>query len=569
MTLQNSSVSEGSQTFKLASTSFCSSFPGPLSEENGLPSTSSSVFKPPTRPLPASTPGLFVSQADASYLSRFSSYQFSTSLAHTQPSQVSAFHTTPVPAQEIQPEHRGAANATEKSVTGEPTGTLGPTRANQKPRLVILGTGWGGCRLAKDLDTRYWDIVVISPRNHMVFTPLLASTCVGTLEFRSVAEPIRSIKPAVGKLPDSYFFLAKATAVDEKNHEVLCEAVTDKPDERWTFRVAYDKLAVATGAEATTFGIKGVWEHAIFLREVGDAMAIRRKLLLNLVQSDMPGLPPAEKQRLLHVVVVGGGPTGVEFSGELSDFIRTDVKRKFSHVKDDIRVTLIEAREILNTFDVRLREYATAQLRRAGVELRQGTVKEVSDNHITLNDGTTVPYGVLVWSTGVGPSQLVKGLPFEKSPRGRLAVDTRLKVVGAQDVYALGDCAGYAGNTGLAELPALAQVAERQGKYLARALNDLGRQGLGRRGGAQPQTEHAEFVYHHLGSMASVGSYKALVDLRHGSKGPLSHLTLTGFKSWFIWRSAYLTRVVSWRNRLYVAVNWATTFLFGRDISRI
>lgn len=446
---------------------------------------------------------------------------------------------------------------------------LGPTASGEKPRVVVLGSGWAGCRLMKGLDTSIYDVVCVSPRNHMVFTPLLASTCVGTLEFRSVAEPIGRIQPAISREPGSYFFLANCTAVNTDEHSVQCETVTDGLNtlEPWRFKLSYDKLIIALGSQPLTFGIHGVKEHAIFLREVYHAQEIRRKLLLNLMLSDVPGISEEEKRRLLHCVVVGGGPTGVEFSGELSDFIIKDVTQRYAHVKDYIQVTLIEANEILSSFDDRLRHYATKQLTKSGVQLVRGIVKDVKPQSIILNDGSEVPYGLLVWSTGVGPSPFVNTLEVPKSPGGRIGIDEWLRVPSVDDVFAIGDCSGFLESTGKQILPALAQVAERQGKYLAALLNKIGKEGGARAGSGKDLELGAPFVYKHLGSMATIGRYKALVDLRQSKEA--KGLSMAGFLSWFVWRSAYLTRVISWRNRLYVAVNWATTFIFGRDISRI
>ncbi|CAE5956774.1 unnamed protein product [Arabidopsis arenosa] len=446
---------------------------------------------------------------------------------------------------------------------------LAPTKEGEKPRVLVLGSGWAGCRLMKGIDTSIYDVVCVSPRNHMVFTPLLASTCVGTLEFRSVAEPISRIQPAISREPGSYYFLANCSKLDADNHEVHCETVTEgsstlKP---WKFKIAYDKLVLACGAEASTFGINGVLENAIFLREVHHAQEIRRKLLLNLMLSEVPGISEDEKKRLLHCVVVGGGPTGVEFSGELSDFIMKDVRQRYSHVKDDIRVTLIEARDILSSFDDRLRHYAIKQLNKSGVKLVRGIVKEVKPQKLILDDGTEVPYGLLVWSTGVGPSSFVRSLDFPKDPGGRIGIDEWMRVPSVQDVFAIGDCSGYLESTGKSTLPALAQVAEREGKYLANLFNVMGKAGGGRANSAKEMELGEPFVYKHLGSMATIGRYKALVDLRESKEG--KGISMAGFVSWFIWRSAYLTRVVSWRNRFYVAINWLTTFVFGRDISRI
>lgn len=351
-----------------------------------------------------------------------------------------------------------------------------------------------------------------------------------------------------------------------------CETVTDGGGstnvvDQWKFNVAYDKLVIASGAEASTFGIKGVKEHATFLREVQHAQEIRRRLLLNLMLSDVPGISEDEKYRLLHCVVIGGGPTGVEFSGELSDFIIKDVHERYSHVKDHIRVTLIEANEILSSFDDHLRQYAIKQLTKSGVRLVRGVVKGVEPDKIILSDGTEVPYGLLVWSTGVGPSPFVHALQLPKAPGGRIGVDEWLRVPSLKDVFAIGDCSGYLESTGKTVLPALAQVAERQGKYLAGLLNEIGKDGGGYANRSTNMKLEKPFVYKHLGSMATVGRYKALVDLRQSKEA--KGVSLAGFTSWFIWRSAYLTRVVSWRNRFYVAINWLTTFIFGRDITRI
>ncbi|GAB4831281.1 Internal alternative NAD(P)H-ubiquinone oxidoreductase A1, mitochondrial [Ancistrocladus abbreviatus] len=446
---------------------------------------------------------------------------------------------------------------------------LEATKQGEKPRVVVVGTGWAACRFMKGLDTKIYDIVCISPRNHMVFTPLLASTCVGTLEFRSVTEPVNQIQSALAGDPNCYFFLASCTNIDTDKHEVYCETVDDggqlhKP---YQFKVAYDKLVIAAGAEPMTFNIKGVKEHAFFLREVNHAQDIRKKLLLNLMLSESPGISEEERRRLLHCVIIGGGPTGVEFSGELSDFIKRDVHQRYAHVKDYIQITIIEASEILSSFDVGLREYATKHLRKCGVHLTRGIVKEVHKEKIILNDGTEVPYGVLVWSTGVGPSGFVKSLNLPKSPGGRIGVDEWLRVPSVEDVFAIGDCAGFLEETGRKVLPALAQVAEREGKYLLELFNRMGKQNGGKAHSAKDIPLGEPFVYKHLGSMASVGRYKALVDLRESKDA--RGISVAGFFSWLIWRSAYLTRVLSWRNKFYVATNWATTLVFGRDNSRI
>ncbi|KAG6498237.1 hypothetical protein ZIOFF_046149 [Zingiber officinale] len=422
---------------------------------------------------------------------------------------------------------------------------LEATKPGQKPRVVVLGTGWAGCRFLKGLDAKLYDIVCISPRNHMVFTPLLASTCVGTLEFRSVAEPVSRIQSALARSPDSYFYLASCTGIDTDKHEATSSTTPLHHIRRQLPRLVLTVSAVCrcTVSPFPATGSRLIPPTASELHTTSwSSQPFRSSLCFRV---ECAGISEDEKKRLLHCVVVGGGPTGVEFSGELSDFIMKDVRERYSHVKDYIRVTLIES----------------------GVRLVRGVVKEVLPEVIHLNDGTSVPYGLLVWSTGVGPSQFIKSLNFPQSPGGRIGVDQWLRVPSAEDVFALGDCAGFLEQTGKPVLPALAQVAEREGKYLANLFNQIGKTNAGKAYCAKEVPLGDPFVYKHLGSMASVGRYKALVDLRQNkdAKG----LSMAGFVSWFIWRSAYLTRVVSWRNRFYVAVNWATTLVFGRDNSRI
>ncbi|CAI9756512.1 unnamed protein product [Fraxinus pennsylvanica] len=380
--------------------------------------------------------------------------------------------------------------------------TLEATKLGEKPRVEVLGSGWAACRFLKGLDTKVYEVICMSPRNHMVFTPLLASTCVGTLEFRSVAEPVSRIQTTLAKDPNSYFFLASCSGVNTDKHEVYCKAICDGglSHEPYQFKVAYDKLVIAFGAEPLTFSIKGVKEHAFFLCKVTHAQEIRKKLLLNLILSKNPGMSEEEKERLLHCIVIGGEPTGVEFSGEVSDFIMRVVHQWYTRVKKYIHVTLIEANEILSSFDVVLRQYATKHLTKVGIRLVRGVVKEVHPNKIILSDGSDVPYGLL----------------------GLLGIG----VPSIQDVFALGDCAGFLEQTGGQFFQLwlryedgsittnFKQVAEQEGKFLVELFYRIQKQNAGKAFSAEDMVLGEPFVYKHLGSMASVGHYKALVDLR-------------------------------------------------------
>ncbi|EIE24104.1 mitochondrial type-II NADH dehydrogenase [Coccomyxa subellipsoidea C-169] len=433
-----------------------------------------------------------------------------------------------------------------------------PTPASELPlqtgraRMVVLGTGWAAARLIRDINPKLFDFTVISPRNHMVFTPLLASTCVGTLEPRSVALPLTDIQPQLKQLQNKYY-AADAVAIDKDKQVVTC--TEDGVEE---FDVKFDMLAIATGSQGSTFGIPGVEQHAHFLRDVSNATHIRNHLIANWNKANLPTRTQKERSRLLQIVVVGGGPTGVEFAGELSSFISTRAR--------DIRISLVEGAQLLGSFDVRLREYAARKLHNQGIHLIKVMVKEVKETELILQNGDVIPYGLCVWSTGVGPTDFTTSLPFAKTARGRIAVDDCLHAGDKSsnddfeplhNIFALGDCCANKEHA----LPALAQVAEQQGMYLAKQLNAAAKARVGK----EEAPQWKPFEYHHLGSMALVGKGSAIVELGDHSKG--RGLSLTGFKSWLAWRSAYLTRLGNVRNRLYVMLDWTIALLFGRDVS--
>eukprot|EP00208_Stichococcus_sp_RCC1054_P000285 CAMPEP_0206135826 /NCGR_PEP_ID=MMETSP1473-20131121/1091_1 /ASSEMBLY_ACC=CAM_ASM_001109 /TAXON_ID=1461547 /ORGANISM="Stichococcus sp, Strain RCC1054" /LENGTH=532 /DNA_ID=CAMNT_0053527941 /DNA_START=118 /DNA_END=1716 /DNA_ORIENTATION=- len=470
--------------------------------------------------------------------------------------------------------------------------SIGLPLSTDRPRLVILGTGWAAARVAMDIDPKLYDLTVVSLRNHMVFTPLLASACVGTLEARAVAQPITRLQPALYD-PGNKHIVAEAHTVKPYAREVLCRS-----EDGLEFGVTYDKLVIATGSQGSTFGIPGVKEHAHFLRDVRDAEAIRNDLLANWMHANIPGRTRAERLRMLTTLVVGGGPTGVEFAGEAADLINRELFKIDPERSRDSRVVLVEAAQMLGSFDVRLRQYAAGKLIKAGVQLKKGMVKEMFAQHVVLQSGEEIPFGTCIWSTGVGPTEFTMGLPFAKTPRGRIAVDEHMRVLVSEemaagtsqdgaavspalgpstpdqvslktpehgdeaqpaealealpDVYALGDCCACVDNP----LPALAQVAEQQGRYLARMLNKEAK---------GEAVEDQPFVYKQLGMMASIGGKSAVLELGSQEK---EWFSTGGFWAWVSWRGAYLTRLGTFRNRVYVAVNWALTLVFGRDVSR-
>jgi len=409
---------------------------------------------------------------------------------------------------------------------------------NTRRRLVILGGGFAGVSLIKRIDLDHYDVTILSPRNHFLFTPLLPSTTVGTIEFRSIIEPLRKSRRGV------QFLQGKAIALDQGARRITCE----NPESHAEFTVEYDYLVIAVGAWNNTFGISGVAEHALFLKELTDARNIRERVISCLERASIPGIRQEERDRLLHFVVVGGGPTGVEFAAELHDLLDEDLQKSYPHFVGKIRITLFEAmKSILSSFDEELRNYTVEHFKRQEIDVRLETpVREVCIDRLVLKSGEEVPTGLVVWSTGYGPTGFVASLPFAKQ-KGRLLTDEYLRIAEHPEIYAMGDCATAAAGA----FPQTAQLAMQTGKYLAKALNRIA-------GGKEP----APFRFKNLGMLAYVGEGRALAEI------PTVNVQTSGVGAYIFWRSAYLTRLVSFKNKVLVVFDWLKTWIFGRDLSK-
>lgn len=465
-----------------------------------------------------------------------------------------------------------------------------------KKTLVILGTGWGSVALLKKLDTENYNVVVVSPRNYFLFTPLLPSCTTGTIEHRSIMEPVRAIlrhkKAAVR------FYEAEATSIDPERKVIKVFDNSEIKGATSATEVPYDMLVIGVGAENATFGIPGVREHSCFLKEIGDAQQIRKKIMDCVETAAFKDQTKEEVDRLMHMVVVGGGPTGVEFAGELQDFFEEDIKKLVPDISPQFKVTLIEALpNVLPSFSKQLIDYTEDTLREEKIDIMTKTmVKNVTEStveaEISRPDGTKelvkIPYGLLVWATGNAVRPIVKDLmskiPAQKDSRRGLAVNEYLVVQGTRDIWAIGDCAvaGYAPT---------AQVASQEGNFLARLFNNMAKtestetrihelsSGLnlqqGNAADAASEIEALEkqlrrikdvkpFQYSHQGSLAYIGSEKAVADVSWWN----GNLATGGSMTYLFWRSAYLSMCFSTRNRVLVLVDWFKSKVFGRDVSR-
>ncbi|KAH6893407.1 hypothetical protein B0T10DRAFT_482195 [Thelonectria olida] len=466
-----------------------------------------------------------------------------------------------------------------------------------KKTLVILGTGWGSVGLLKNLDTENYNVIVVSPRNYFLFTPLLPSCTTGLIEHRSIMEPVRSIlrsKKAAAK-----YYEAEASSVDPERKVVrIVDNAHGKTGAET--EIPYDMLVVGVGAENATFGIPGVRENSCFLKEIGDAQLIRKKIMDCVERASFKDQTQEEIDRLMHMVVVGGGPTGVEFAGELRDFFEEDIKKLIPDISHRFKVTLIEALpNVLPSFSKQLIEYTEQTMREENIDIKLKTmVKRVTEETVEAEaqgpDGSKelikIPYGLLVWATGNAMRPLVRDLigkiPAQKNSRRGLAVNEYLVVQGTHDIWAVGDCAvaGYAPT---------AQVASQEGTFLARLFNNMAKTDAheariqelsGSLNVEQSNMTAAEvaqeieslekglrrikdvkpFKYSHQGSLAYIGSEKAVADVTWFNGNVASGGSLT----FLFWRSAYVSMCFSTRNRILVILDWLKSKAFGRDVSR-
>ncbi|ROT38785.1 putative pyridine nucleotide-disulfide oxidoreductase [Sodiomyces alkalinus F11] len=505
---------------------------------------------------------------------------------------------------------------------------------HRKERVVVLGSGWAGYALARDLDPRKYDRIVISPRSYFVFTPLLASTSVGTLEFRAILESVRRLKPDAfyQGWADDIDFNSKTVRVeanpyaDELSSRTLPVQVQPKPpsatdavphQKSEMIDVPYDKLILAVGAYSQTFNVPGVRDHAHFLRDVGDARAIRSRVLqcferAAAMQHVDSSASPDPRSELLHFAVVGGGPTGIEFAAELHDLVHDDLARLYPHLMRHVSITVYDiAPKVLPMFDHHLAAYAVQTFHRQGIQVKtEHHLQEIRPDpegkggplrlKIKEYGDREIPAGIVVWSTGLMQNPLVKKVAAEELRTPTEAVGERSERKGEAEGKVVDDAGtassaplhietakrsgsiltddylrvrvvdhqgnnprvlpdvfamGDCGTIAGQSLPATAQVAAQQAVYLAKALN---------KHAENPEIIYAShtkpFRFRNLGTMAYLGSWNAI----HQSK----YDGLKGRIAWVLWRMAYLTRSMSLRNKIMVPVYWAITWIFGRDISR-
>ena len=402
--------------------------------------------------------------------------------------------------------------------------------APDKPRVVVVGAGFGGLTLARALRRASVEVLLIDRRNYHTFQPLLYQVATAGLEPEEIAHAVRGI---FQRQKNFSFRLGTVVGVDEAAKAVLLEDGD---------RIAFDYLVLATGVATNFFGIEGAEAHSFPLKSLPEAVALRSHIIRQFEQADRDR--SLLERGALTFVVVGGGPTGVEMAGALVELFQKVLRKDFPHLPlDRARVVLVEASpRLLGAFHETSQAFALKKLARRGVEVRlDEPVVRLEADAVTLQSGEVLPTQTLIWAAGVRTPPLVEALAMEQTHGGRLVVQHNLSVPDHPDVFVIGDMAGSRDEEGRLH-PQLAPVAMQGARHVARQIR--------RRIASQPTTA---FRYTDKGIMATIGRNAAVAELAFG-------LRTSGFLAWVMWLILHLVLLIGFRNRLNVLVNWAWNY---------
>jgi len=413
-----------------------------------------------------------------------------------------------------------------------------------RDRVVIVGGGFGGLACARALDGADVDVLLLDARNYHLFTPLLYQVATALLDPSDIAYPFRTV---FRRSPNVRFRQARVDAVDLDGKRLTVAG--GEP-------IAYDTLVLASGSANAYFGNPELAERTIGMKALDEALRLRNHVL-SCMERAAQTADPAERAEWLTFVIVGGGPTGVEYAGALAELLEMVLGHDFPELAPGSgRVVLVEgADRLLGVFHPRLGAYAATTVRDRGVELHLSTlVRAATERSAVLSSGETIGARTIVWCAGVGPTDPFpdKGSEGEASPVARsrsrrLEVDGYLRLrpspggpgVSPGNVYAIGDVASVRPPSGEGELPMLSPPAMQEGRYVARAI---------RHGGpARP------FRYRDKGTMATIGRRAAVTQI-----GPLR---LHGFLGWITWLVVHLYYLIGFRNRAVVLASWGWNYL--------
>jgi NADH dehydrogenase len=410
------------------------------------------------------------------------------------------------------------------------------------PRVVIVGAGFGGLACARKLNGRAVDVLLIDERNYHLFTPLLYQVATALLTPSDISYPLRRVfRRSLNVRP----FQARVSGVDFERKVVTVSHGRE-------FR--YDFLVLASGSVNNYFGNQRIAEHSIGLKTLEEATRLRNHVLACLERADQEN-DREERRALLTFLVVGGGPTGVEYSGALGELIQLVAGNDYPSIsRRDARIVLVEGKDLLlSMFPEKLGRYARRVLERRGIEVITGAfVTSADERSATLSNGTSIQTRTIVWSAGVTPEDPTGQPSLSRTRSKRLQVDDRLRLAGARDVFAIGDLGAPSSDGD--ELPMLSAPAMQEGRYVARAIMRLVETG-------EPPAE--PFKYFDKGTMATIGRNAGVAQLRGG-------ITFTGLIGWLAWIFVHIYYLIGFRNRLIAMATWAWNYLrYDRPIRLI
>lgn len=402
-----------------------------------------------------------------------------------------------------------------------------------RPRVVLVGAGFGGLAVVRGLRHAEVDVTLVDRHNYHLFQPLLYQVASALLDPSDIAHPVRSI---LRHSRNSDFRLAEVTGVDLERRRVRTT----------TGDLGYDHLVLATGSANSYFGNAELAARAYGLKDLGEALALRARVLDAFEQASRSEVP-SERQALLTFVIVGAGPTGVEYAGALSELVHHVLRHDFPNIDvDRVAIVLVEATQaVLGEFPAGLGRRARAALKRKGVSIRlDHAVAGIAAGEVVFLSGERLAAATMIWTAGVS-AEAPAGLDgVELARQGRVPVSaSTLEVVGHTGVHAIGDLAACPGPDGR-PLPMLAPVAIQQGEHVARVI------AARTRGEPDP----GPFRYRDHGTMATVGRNVAVAQI-----GPVR---LSGLIGWLAWLFVHLMSLVSFRNRLLVLIGWAWNYVF-------
>lgn len=412
---------------------------------------------------------------------------------------------------------------------------------NKNRHIVVLGAGFGGLTFCQTFNHRAARVTLFDRQNHHLFQPLLYQVATAGLSAPEIAQPIRSI---LSNQPNVTVLLDRVTDFDLAAKMVRLEGST----------LAYDYLVLALGGCTSYFG-HPEWEpFAPGLKSLDDAMGIRRRILLAFEKAENAG-SAAEHQQWMTIVVVGGGPTGVELAGAFAELTRTVLQRDFKRIDpSQARVVMVEAGpRVLAQFSSKLSASAERQLKALGVEVRTDTkVKSISQGRVDLENGETIFAENIIWAAGVSASPLTAKLGVELDRAGRVKVNPDLSVPGHPEAFAIGDMALLLGEDGK-PVPGVSPVAMQMAKHVARLIeNEL----LLPRKSPRPP-----FRYRDKGSMATIG--------RSAAVAKMGRFEFSGFPAWLTWLGVHLIFLIGFRNKLAVLLQWAYAYCTYKRGARI